>query len=140
MALGGKNEFCGRRSVIDLSVYKRFGFYQLLDPRGPTVRGYHVNRTILKTLLSIIQITVIFGVSGFFVETEDEYEKSEVFEVIAILANCTLSSLKMYTLLRHADLIWNMFELTCADFLQCTQSNAGTSIIIVVNIRVKLFF
>lgn len=74
MSIGGKDKFCGRQSVIDLSIYKRFGFYQLCDPRGPTIRGYHVHRTVLKAFLLIVQIMMIFGVLGFFVEMEDGYK------------------------------------------------------------------
>jgi len=127
MSIGGKDKFNEKQSVIDLSVYKHFGFYQLLDPRGPTVRGYHVYRTVLKAFLLIVEILMIFGISGFFVELEDAYKKSEVFEKICILVNCTISLLKIYTILRHADLIWNLFKITCVDFLQCTQKNQGMS-------------
>jgi len=109
-----------RRMPIDLSVYKQLGFYQLIDSNGPRVRGYHLCRTCLKIVLVIVQFIVIFGVSGFFIESQDTAKTiSNSFELIIILTNCTLSSLKMYTIILNADLIWNIFEITSVDFLRC---------------------
>lgn len=114
--------FNGRSVVFGLSMYKQLGFYQLLDPTGLRVYGYHVCSTIMKMFLLIIQVIVVFGVIGFFVEIEDtEIKKSNSFELIVILTNCTLSSLKIYTLVTNADVIWDLFNMACEDFLQCSR-------------------
>lgn len=116
--------FTGKPVVLGLTMYKQLGFYQLLDPQGPRIYGYHVFSTIMKMFLLIVQIIVIFGVIGFFVDVDDNKTKnSNSFELIVILTNCTLSSLKMYTLVTNADVIWKLFDITCMDYLRCSQHN-----------------
>lgn len=120
--------FDGRRVAFSLSPYKQLGFYQILDPNGPHLYGYHILSTILKIFLLFVQCITIFGVLGFFIEIEDDevnYDESNTFEIIIILTNCTLSSLKIYTLLSNAKLIWKFFDLTCVDFLKSSQHNNG---------------
>lgn len=112
--------FNGRPAVLDLSMYKQLGFYQLLNPMGLRVYGHHVCSTVMKIFLLFVQFIVIFGAIGFFVEIEDNETKiSNSFELIIILANCTLSSLKIYTLVTNADVVWELFKMTDDDFLQC---------------------
>ncbi|XP_025204161.1 odorant receptor 67a [Melanaphis sacchari] len=122
--MNSKNNFNGRPVALNLSTYKQLGFYQLLDPKGPHFYGCHFYRTVLKIFLLIVQFIVIFGVIGFFVEIEDidaSNSKSNSFELIIILTNCSLSSLKMYTLISNTKIIWDLFDLTCIDFLKCSQ-------------------
>lgn len=114
-----------RQVTVDLSVYRQLGFYQLLDPSGPRLRGRHIYRAVLKVFLLLVQLIVIFGLSSFFVEKEDAYEKSDLFEIIVIFTNCTLSSFKMYAVVTNSNTIWKLFEMTCIDFLQCTQNRKG---------------
>lgn len=117
----------GRRLALDLSMYKQLGFYQLLDPNGPRVYGRHVYRTVLKLFLLLVQAAVIFGLTGFFfvagepTAADGMANRTSPFEVLVILANCTLSSLKMYVLMTNADVIWRLFDMACADFLRCTR-------------------
>lgn len=122
-----EEKFNGRKVALNLTMYKQLGFYQLLDPNGPKIYGYHIYSTVLKTFLIAVQFISIFGVLGFFIEMNDtvgaDNKKTSSFEIIVILTNCTLSSLKMYTLLSNADVIWNMFDITCINFLQCVQNS-----------------
>lgn len=113
--------FDGRRLMLDLSMYRQLGFYQLLDPNGPRVYGYHVYSTVLKLFLLMVQFIVIFGVTGFFVGAQDGFDETGRFEIIIILTNCTLSSLKIYILVTNADVIWSLYEMACADFLRCSR-------------------
>lgn len=116
--------FNGRPVVLNLSMYKQLGFYQLLDPKGPHIFGYHIYRTVIKIFLLIVQFITIFGAIGLFIDEEDSgatFGKSYSFEIIIILTNCILSSLKMYMLVSNSNIIWNLFELTCVDFLKCSQ-------------------
>lgn len=121
-----KGTFNGRQMSLSLQPYKNLGFYQLLDPDGPRLYGYHVFSTALKLFLLVVQCFTIFGVLGFAVKTEDEdgghhAVKSNTFEVIVILTNCTLSSLKMYTFLSNANSIWTFFDMACTDFLKSSR-------------------
>lgn len=122
-----EEKFNGRKVALNLTMYKQLGFYQLLDPNGPKIYGYHIYSTVLKTFLIAVQFISIFGALGFFIEMNDtvgaDNKKTSSFEIIVILTNCTLSSLKMYTLLSNADVIWNMFDITCINFLQCVQNS-----------------
>lgn len=118
-----------RRSKVVVTVYKQLGFYQLLDPRGPRARGRLVYDSALRIFLLAVQLIVAFGLVGFFVDREDAYTRSELFEIIVILVNCTLSSLKMYALLNNSDTIWELFEMTGVEFLRCTQRSKGEFLI-----------
>ncbi|XP_060881539.1 uncharacterized protein LOC132953015 [Metopolophium dirhodum] len=116
--------FNGGPVALNLSTYKQLGYYQLLDPKGPHIYGYHLYKTILKIFLLIVQFITIFGVMGFFIKMEDtdtDPSKSNSFELIIILTNCSLSSLKMYTLISNSKIIWDLFDLTRTDFLRCSR-------------------
>lgn len=122
--MNSENVFNGRPVALNLSTYKQLGYYQLLDPKGPHLYGCHFYRTILKIFLLVVQFITIFGVMGFFIEIEDSDAsngKSNSFELIIILTNCTLSSLKIYTLISNTKIIWDLFDLTCIDFLKCSR-------------------
>lgn len=121
-----KETFNGRKLAVSLSTYKILGFYQLIDPNGPKILGYHFYSTVLKIFLAIVQCISVFAVLGFFIgtgEIDSGHEKSNWFEIIIILSNCTLSSLKLYTLVSNADTIWKLFKITCIDYLQCVERN-----------------
>lgn len=122
--MNSENLFNGGPVALNLSTYKQLGYYQLLDPKGPHLYGYHLYRTMLKIFLLIVQFITIFGMMGFFIEIEDantDPGKSNSFELIIILTNCSLSSLKMYTLVSNSKLIWDLFNLTRMDFLRCSR-------------------
>ncbi|KAE9536449.1 hypothetical protein AGLY_007238 [Aphis glycines] len=122
--MNSENIFNGRPVALNLSTYKQLGYYQLLDPKGPYLYGCHFYRTILKIFLLVVQFITIFGVMGFFIEIEDSDAnngKSNSFELIIILTNCTLSSLKIYTLISNTKITWDLFDLTCIDFLKCSR-------------------
>lgn len=116
----------GRRLALDLSAYRQLGFYQLLNPNGPRVYGHHVYGSALKLFLLVVQLVVIFAAIGFFAGAGDDGDgTTSPFEIIIILTNCTLSSLKMYMLVRNADVVWELCEMACADFLRCSRRDAA---------------
>lgn len=119
----------GRVSAVDLSAYKQVGFYQLLDPGGAQVCGRHAYKTALRAYLLVVQLSIAFGSIGFFVNVEHPdraHRRSDTFELIAILANCILSTFKLNALITHADVIWDLFQTTSAEFLRCARRNRGT--------------
>lgn len=112
-----------RAYALDLSVYRQLGFYQLLDPDGPRLLGVHVYSTVLRAFLAVVQSIVVYGAVGFVADVDPWPGKSSsTFETLVILSNCTLSSLKMYTLVSNADAIWQLFDLARIDFLWCTRA------------------
>lgn len=120
--------FNGRRVVFDLSVYKQLGFYQLLDPEGPRAYGYHVYGATMKIFLGITQTAVVIGALSVFAKNTapnvSVRDKLNSFETIVILTNCTMASLKLYTIVSNADVIWKLLDVAYVDCLQCPGRDA----------------
>lgn len=100
-----------------LSPYGQLGFYRLLDPDGARVFGYHACTAALVAFLSAVQCVTVFGVLGFFAAADPPPPPSSAstsqFEIAVILANCTLSSLKMYTLVANSAAVRELFRTGC---------------------------
>ncbi|CAH1710664.1 unnamed protein product [Aphis gossypii] len=104
--------------AINIKLYKLLRFYHLFDPNSTDIFGYHFYRFTGIFITVFIQLFVLFGLLGCFMEMEDTINDIEQFIFIFVNLSNFLSVMKLCVFTYKAKNTWDLFDVTCIHFLK----------------------
>lgn len=104
--------------LINFTILKCIGFYQLVNPSSPKMFGYNVYRVIHISMVVLTTTVTVIGLTGF-VYNNDEFINTSFkdMQVLFYLACITVGNLKIFIVIYNADEIWKLFNIAHELFL-----------------------
>jgi len=104
--------------LINQSLFKRFFFYQLLDPNTAKIFKLNVYKCIhIVFIVTILSFTIFSSVS-FITETKESFKYIDLSSIISTYFSVILSLFKILQVLYKSDTIWDLLKVTRTDFLR----------------------
>lgn len=108
--------------AVNLTPFKRLGFYYLFDPAGNTVCNVNVCRVFGALLILVAQIVIVYGVLGFYsIGADESIDHTVRVQLLFAYLIESLCLVKTVTFVCKANGIWQMFSVADSDFLAGTQ-------------------
>jgi len=104
--------------AINIKLYKLLRLYHLFEPNSTEIFGYHFYRFTAILITVFIQLFVLFGLLGCFMEMEDTINDIEQFIFIFVNLSNFLSVMKLCVFTYKAKNTWDLFDVTCIHFLK----------------------
>jgi len=104
--------------AMNLPLLKRFVFYQLFDPNTAKIFEYNVYKFINIIFIGVIFSIVVFSLMSFFTETNESLHYNDLLSILHIYVNVFLSLFKILRILCKTKAIWNLLDITRANFLK----------------------
>lgn len=105
-----------RMATVDLTPFKRFGIYQLLDPKSPKIFNYNAYRFFHTIYLIGFSCVAVLTAMTLFMDDNIDYSG---LGVLFFMYTCGVSSMiNISVFLYKADTIWSLFDVIRTDFLQ----------------------
>lgn len=104
--------------AMDFTFLKIIGFYQLIDQNGLKIFNLKLCNVINILLIVFTTTTTVIGLVGFVYKTDESMENSfKNMQTIFYIACITVANLKMITIMRNADKLWDFFNIAHKSFL-----------------------
>ncbi|XP_050526864.1 uncharacterized protein LOC126897369 [Daktulosphaira vitifoliae] len=109
----------GRKVIINMELFRLYGFYQLLNPRTKRVFGFKIYLLAHMTFIILNAIIVLYSLTGIIYAVF--YGKlityDQLFELLFYYCNYPFCLYKLYTLINNSNFIWKFYDIACVNFL-----------------------
>jgi len=102
--------------MINLELFKRYGIYQLFDPKSPKIFNYNAYRFFYITYLIVVLCINVLTITTLIMEGNIDYT---AFTLLLFVYNaCILCIINIGLFVYKADTIWRLIDVTRFDFLK----------------------
>lgn len=116
-------------NIVHETLLKCILFHQIIVPSSPKIVNVNVYRLVIVTFNIIIECFVVYGFLGHITWTENAVDDNTKCQIVFAMA-CNIQCLVMiFTLLRGADDVWRLSDVTRVNFLTSTKCRENIGIL-----------
>lgn len=116
-------------SIINMALFRRFHFYQIFNPNSLKIFDFHVSRLIGVAVAAAVLCGLVFSAFSFVADTGNTVDRMDLLLIMFVYIINGISFVKTYAFLCKADVVWDLFDLTRADFLTSNRCRRNTAVL-----------
>lgn len=123
------SSFEDHEMAFNLTLYKKFRFYYILDPKSAKIYNYNIYRLVHVAIIIFVIGVNVYGLLGFVVKMEDTVDEIKFIQIIYCHMHILLYLIKMSVCVYNADKIWDLLNVARTNFLKSPQSSKHINVL-----------